>query len=254
MRIATWNVNSIRMRAGRLRGWLAEHQPAVICLQETKVEDSGFPTDLFSSLGYQVAFHGQKSYNGVAIAAKTPLADVAIGLGDPAFDDQTRVIAATVEGLRVVSVYVPNGQQVGIDKYEYKLAWLAKLRAWLDRHDRAQPILLGGDWNVAPADLDVHDPARWAGKIMCSDGERAGIAAIAAWGLTDAFRTLHPDTRAFSWWDYRSAAFFSDRGLRIDHFFVDAAVGARLRECTIDRDARKGHDASDHAPVIMTLA
>lgn len=254
MRVATWNVNSIRARTGRLRAWLAEHQPDALLLQETKVEDSGFPHDLFAELGYHVACHGQKSYNGVAIAAKTPLADVAPGLGEADLADQCRVLAATVDGVRLVSVYVPNGQAVGSDKYTYKLAWFAALRRWLDRHDRAVPLVLGGDWNVAPGDLDVFDPAKWAGKIHCSEPERDGLRALLGWGLVDAFRTLHPDTRAYSWWDYRGGFFWRDDGLRIDHFLVDAAVQARLRACAIDREARKGHDASDHAPVVMTLA
>lgn len=253
MRIATWNVNSIRARAPRLRAWLAEAQPDVLLLQETKVEDAGFPHPLFAEHGYQVCVHGQKSYNGVAIAAKAPLTDVTIGLGDPAFADQARVIAATVDGIRVASVYVPNGQAVGTDKYAYKLAWFAALRRWLDRHDRAQPIVLGGDWNVAPGELDVHDPPRWAGKVLCSEPERAGLAALCAWGLDDAFRSLHPDTRAYSWWDYRGAGFWKDHGLRIDHFLIDDAIAARLSACVIDREARKGPDASDHAPVVMTL-
>ncbi len=253
MRIATWNVNSIRARAPKLRAWLAEAQPDVLLMQETKVEDPGFPGELFEALGYQVAFHGQKSYNGVAIAAKTALTDVVIGLGEPELADQSRLIAATVDGVRVLSIYVPNGQSVGSDKYAYKLAWFAALRRWLDRHDRAVPLVLGGDWNVAPADLDVYDPKKWAGKVLCSEPERDGLRALCGWGLEDAFRRLHPETRAYSWWDYRGAWFWKDQGLRIDHFLIDPTIAARLVECAIDRDARKGQDASDHAPVVMTL-
>ena len=155
MRLATWNVNSIRARAGRLAAWLDAAGPDVVLLQETKVEDAGFPHDLFASRGYQVAIHGQKSYNGVAIAARGAIADVTTGLGEAALDEQARLIAGTVDGVRVASVYVPNGQAVGTDKYQYKLAWLAGLRRWLDRHDRGQPLVIGGDWNIAPDDRDV---------------------------------------------------------------------------------------------------
>lgn len=253
MRLVTWNVNSIRARAARLGAWLDANRPDCICLQETKVEDAGFPHELFTSRGYQVAIHGQKSYNGVAIAALTPITDVTIGLGEAALDDQARLIAGVVDGVRVASAYVPNGQAVGSDKYAYKLAWLAGLGRWLERHDRARPLVLGGDWNIAPADLDVHDPKKWSGEVLCSDAERAAFAALLAWGLTDVFRAHHPALRAFSWWDYRGAQFFKDQGLRIDHFLADAAVAARVTACTIDREARKGQDASDHAPVTVTL-
>lgn len=255
MRIATWNVNSIRARTPKLTGWLQEAKPDVLLLQETKVEDSGFPTALFTDLGYQVSFHGQKSYNGVAIAARSAITDVALGLElEPGkLDEQTRVIAATVDGLRVASIYAPNGQSPGTDKYGYKLAWYAALRRWLDAHDRAQPIVLGGDWNVAPGDLDVYDPKKWAGKIMCSEPERDGWRALCAWGLDDAFRRLNPESTAYSWWDYRGAWFWKDQGLRIDHFLADPTVMARVTACAIDRDARKGQDASDHAPVVLTL-
>jgi exodeoxyribonuclease-3 len=177
MRLATWNVNSIRARAARLGAWLDAARPDCLCLQETKVEDAGFPHELFVSRGYQVAIHGQKSYNGVAIAALTPITDVTIGLGEAGLDDQARLIAGVVDGVRVASVYVPNGQAVGSDKYAYKLAWLAGLRRWLDRHDRAQPLVIGGDWNIAPADRDVHDPKKWAGEVLCSERRAGGAAA-----------------------------------------------------------------------------
>ncbi|MBK9036157.1 MAG: exodeoxyribonuclease III [Myxococcales bacterium] len=253
MRLVTWNVNSIRARAARLTAWLEANRPDCVCLQETKVEDADFPTALFTDLGYHVAIHGQKSYNGVAIAARGAITDVATGLGEVELDEQARLIAATVDGVRVASVYVPNGQAVGTDKYSYKLAWLAGLRRWLDRHDRARPLVLGGDWNIAPDDRDVHDPARWAGDVLCSEPERAGLRALLDWGLVDVFRAQHPDLRAYSWWDYRGVSFFKDQGLRIDHFLADPTVAARVSACTIDREARKGKDASDHAPVIATL-
>lgn len=256
MKLTTWNVNSIRAREGRVRAWLEQARPDVVCLQEIKVESSGFPMALFRELGYaHVELVGQKSYNGVAIASRTPLADVAVGLGDGVDDDQARFLAATVDGVRVVSLYVPNGQAIGSDKYEYKLAWLARLRAWLDRHgDPARPLALCGDWNIAPADLDVHDPAAWAGSIHCSEPERAALANVAAWGLRDAYRAMNPEARAYSWWDYRGVAFFKDHGLRIDYHLLSAPLAARLQACTIDREARKGKDASDHAPVTATFA
>jgi exodeoxyribonuclease III len=254
MRIATWNVNSIRARSARLSAWLDRDRPDVVCLQETKVEDAGFPRELFAERGYHVAFHGQKSYNGVAIAARTPLSAVTTGFGDRALDEQARLIAATVDGVRVVSLYVPNGGDLESDKYPYKLAWLAGLRRWLDRHDRATPLVLGGDWNIAPGDRDVHDPERWRGQVLCSDRERDALQLIADWGVTDVYRSLYPDGGGFSWWDYRGIAFFKDQGLRIDHFFADLAVVGRATACEIQRDERKGKDASDHAPVVMTLA
>jgi len=255
MRLATWNVNSIRARTPRLTAWLAVAQPDVLLLQETKVEDHGFPVALFAEHGYQVVFHGQKSYNGVAIASKSPITDVTLGIADGEFsDDQARVIAGTIDGVRVASLYCPNGQAPGTDKYAYKLAWFAAAQRWLARHDRALPIVLGGDWNVAPGDLDVYDPNKWAGKIMCSQPERDGLAALCAWGLDDAFRRLNPEAREYSWWDYRGAWFWKNEGLRIDHFLVDPTIAARMTGCMIDREARKGQDASDHAPVILTLS
>lgn len=256
MKVTTWNVNSVHARKDNVLDWVERHRPDVLLLQETKVEDAGFPHALFTDLGYQVVIHGQKSYNGVAIAALTTPTDVTIGFGasDAALDEQARLIAATVDGVRVVSVYVPNGQAVGTDKYEYKLAWLAALRRWIDRHDRAQPLVIGGDWNIAPDDRDVHDPKRWAGKVLCSEPERAALRELMAWGLTDVYRAQHPDGRAYSWWDYRTIAFFKDQGLRIDHFLADATIAARVTACAIDREARKGRDASDHAPVSITIA
>jgi exodeoxyribonuclease-3 len=253
VQLATWNVNSIRARLPRVKAWLTAARPDVVCLQELKVEAAGFPMELFAELGYQVALVGQKSYNGVAIAARTPLTDVVVGMGDGVYDDQARFLAATVDGVRVVSLYVPNGQSIGSDKYAYKLAWLARLRGWLDRHDAATPLALCGDWNVAPTDLDVHDPVAWAGSIHCSEPERRAIAKVVSWGLRDTFRALHPEARTWSWWDYRGVAFFKDHGLRIDYHLVNEPLAARLTACTIDREMRKGRDASDHAPVVATF-
>jgi len=254
VRIATWNVNSVRAREPRVRAWLERTQPDVLCLQELKVEETGFPMATFTALGYEVALLGQKSYNGVAIAAKGGLADVVRGFGDGGDDEQARFIVATVRGVRVASLYCPNGQAVGSDKFTYKLEWFARLRRWLATHaDPATPLALCADWNVAPTDLDVHDPARWVGENLVSPPERAALAEVVAWGVTDTFRQLHPDTRAYSWWDHRGVSFFKDYGLRIDAILATPPLAARLTACEIDRAERKGRDASDHAPVTATF-
>lgn len=259
MRIVTWNVNSIRAREARVRAWVEQHQPDVLCLQELKVEDGGFPHDIFAPLGYEVALIGQRSYNGVAIAARGGLGDVVRGFGDGGDDEQARFIAATVTsgaaaGVRVVCCYVPNGQALDSDKFPYKLEWLGRVRRWLDTHvDRNAPLAVCADWNVTPADQDVHDPAKWAGHIHCSEPERAALRGVADWGLTDCYRAANPDGKAYSWWDYRGVAFFKDYGLRIDIIYASQALAARLTGCEIDRAARKGQDASDHAPVIASF-
>ncbi|MBZ0236757.1 MAG: exodeoxyribonuclease III [Deltaproteobacteria bacterium] len=255
MRITTWNINSIRAREKRARAWIAANQPDVLCLQETKVEDGGFPGAMFEELGYRYAHLGQKSYNGVAIAARTELTDVRRGFGDGGDDTQSRFLVATVAGVRVCCLYVPNGQEVGSDKYAYKLEWLARLRRWLEAStERGVPLALCADWNVAMSDLDVHDPAAWAGKNLFSEPERAAMNELLTWGLTDCYRARHPEGRDYSWWDYFGVAFFKNRGLRIDMILANPPLAARLIDCTIDRDARKGQDASDHAPVTATFS
>lgn len=251
MKLATWNINSIRARNTKLAAWLTSVRPDVVCLQETKVEDADFPVDSLSQLGYHVALVGQKSYNGVAIASKIPLVDVAAGFCDGDADDEARVIAATIGALRVVNVYVPNGQELGSDKYAYKLAWYRRLRRYLDR--TATPtssLVLCGDMNVAIDDRDVWSPAHWADKIHCSPKERAALADVTAFGLIDLFRLHHPEGGTYSWWDYRGVSLFKNQGLRIDYIFATKPVADRCTECAIDRDARKGQDASDHAPVV----
>jgi exodeoxyribonuclease-3 len=201
-----------------------------------------------------VVLWGQKTYNGVAIAAREPPTDVARGLDDGGDDTQARLIAATVGGVRVLSAYVPNGQAVGTDKFDYKLEWLARLgRHLAARYRPSDPLILAGDFNVAPADLDVHDPAVWLGQIMCSDLERAALAEVCHFGLADTFRRLHPDQAAFSWWDYRQLAFARNRGLRIDHVLATPPLVERLRAASIDREARKGKQPSDHAPVVVEI-
>ena len=254
MKLVTWNINSIRARTERLLTWIGNERPDVLCLQETKVEDSGFPVEQLRSRGYDVATYGQRSYNGVAIASLAPLADVTRGFGDGEPDDEARLIAATVDDLRVVCIYVPNGQALGTDKFTYKLAWYKRLRRYLDRTATpAQKLVVCGDMNVTADDRDVCDPAKWAGHIHCSADERAALAEVTAFPLVDLYRKHQPEGRAYSWWDYRGVAFFKDQGLRIDYIFATPPMAERCSACTIDRNARKGQDASDHAPVIATF-
>jgi exodeoxyribonuclease III len=254
VKLATWNINSIRAREERLLTWLGQHRPDVLCLQETKVEDAGFPAAALRKAGYEVAIFGQRSYNGVAIASNQPLTDVARGFGDGVDDDEARVIAATTHGMRVVCVYVPNGQDLSSDRYPYKLAWFKRLRAYLERTAAPdQPLAVCGDMNVAPDDRDVWSPEKWQGSIHCSPPERAALAELAGFGLTDAFRFHHGDEKAYSWWDYRGVSFFKDQGLRIDLIYLTQPLVARCTACTIDRSARKGQDASDHAPVVAVI-
>ena len=254
MKLVTWNLNSVRARETRLLAWLAASRPDVVCLQETKVEDASFPVDALRDAGYEVALYGQRSYNGVAIASRTPIRDVTRGFGDGETDDEARVIAATVGGLRVVNVYVPNGQDLQSDKFPYKLAWYGRLRRYLDRiATPATPLVLCGDMNVTADDRDVWSPTQWAGKIHCSPAERAAFAEVVAFGLVDVFRKHAPDGGVYSWWDYRGVAFFKNQGLRIDFILCTQPVADRCSACTIDRNARKGQDASDHAPVTAVI-
>jgi exodeoxyribonuclease-3 len=255
VKLATWNVNSIRARTDRLLVWLGNEQPDVLCIQETKVEDGGFPFDALKKAGYEVVTYGQRSYNGVAIAARRALTDVARGFSDGEPDEEARVIAATAGDLRVICVYVPNGGDLESEKFPYKLAWYKRLRRFLDRTATPeQRVVVCGDTNVTADDRDVWSPEAWAGKIHCSAPERAAFADVMAFGLVDLFRKHNPDGGVYSWWDYRGIAFFKNQGLRIDHILATPPVAAQCTACTIDRNARKGQDASDHAPVIATIA
>lgn len=255
MRVATWNVNSVRARLDHLCDWLAAEQPDVVCLQETKVVDADFPRTPLAEAGYQAEISGQKSYNGVAVLARAGLE-----LGDPVRempgldDPQRRYLAVTVDGVRVVNVYVPNGSEVGSDKYAYKLDWLARLAAHLrDECAAHRRLLLTGDFNIAPADRDVHDPDAWRDKVLCSAPERAAFRELEACGLADLFRSLHPEEPGFSWWDYRMNAFRRDRGLRIDLLLVTAELAACARTCRVDRTPRGWVKPSDHAPVVASF-
>lgn len=255
MKLVTWNINSIRARVDRLRAWIDRERPDVLCLQETKVEDSGFPFETLRAAGYEVATFGQRSYNGVAIASTQPLVDVSRAFGDGQDDDDARAIAATTHGMRVICVYVPNGQDLTSDRYPYKLAWLRRLRAYLDRTAAPdQPLVVCGDMNVTPDDRDVWSPEKWKEQIHCSSPEREALREMLDFGLVDLFRLRNGDAKLYSWWDYRGVSFFKDQGLRIDHLFATQPLADRCTGCTIDRTARKGQDASDHAPVIATFA
>jgi exodeoxyribonuclease-3 len=253
MKIATWNVNSLKVRLPHLLQWLQANPVDVLCLQETKLTDDKFPVAEIHAAGYQVAFSGQKTYNGVAILSKLPITDVV--KNNPRFEDeQQRILAATVDGMRFICAYVPNGQAVDTDKYVYKLAWLASLRDWLAEEMAAhEGLAILGDYNIAPEDRDVHDPAAWAGQVLCSDKERAALTALTELGLTDSFRMFEQADKSFSWWDYRQLGYQKNKGLRIDHILLSAALAKRCTACAIDRVPRKWEQPSDHAPVIATL-
>ena len=253
MKLATWNVNSLKVRLPQVLQWLEANPVDVLCLQETKLTDDKFPVAEIAAAGYQVAFTGQKTYNGVAILSRLPITDVV--KNNPLFDDaQQRIIAATIDGIRIVCAYIPNGQTVDSDKYQYKLKWLEALRSWLEQEHKAHPKLaLLGDYNIAPADADVHDPALWEGQVLCSDAERAAFDRLINLGLKDAFRLFPQEPKGFSWWDYRQLAFRLNKGLRIDHILLSAELAQRCTACTIDRAPRKWEQPSDHAPVIATL-
>jgi len=251
LKIATWNLNSIRARSERVVAWLDANQPDVLCAQETKVVDELFPHEALATIGYRAVVHGQKTYNGVALIARDEISDVVYGFGDATEDPQARFIGGTVCGVRVFSAYVPNGSTVGSDKYQYKLEWLARLRAFLNKNESADtPVLLCGDWNVAPEDRDVHDPQLWEGGLLVSQPERAALQKVVDWGFSDTFRMHCEDAGKFSWWDYRMLGFPKNKGLRIDHIYATESLRARCTESVIDRNERKGKGASDHAPVV----
>lgn len=253
MKIATWNVNSLRVRLPHLREWLISAQPDVVGIQETKCVDEQFPYAELQELGYVAAHNGQKTYNGVALLSRHPLQDVARDL--PGFEDeQKRVIAATVNGVRIVNVYVVNGQAVGSDKYAYKLRWLAALHDYLRAEREQHPSLaVTGDFNIAPAAEDTHDPAIWEGKILCSEPEREGFRRLLDLGLKDSFRLFEQAPESFTWWDYRQAAFRRNMGLRIDHVLLSDALAGHCQSCVVDKVPRRLERPSDHAPVMAHL-
>ena len=253
MRIATWNVNSLKVRLPHLLDWLARQSPDAVCIQETKTEDSRFPRTEIEASGYRVVYAGQKTYNGVAILAREEPHEVQAGI--PGFDDdQKRVIAATVAGTRLICAYVPNGQAVDSEKYQYKLRWLAAFEGWLATEMAGKPRLaVLGDYNIAPADEDVHDPAAWKDQVLCSEPERSAFRRLLALGLKDGFRLFPQPEKSFSWWDYRMMAFRRKMGLRIDHILLSGALADRCTACVIDVEPRKLERPSDHAPVFADI-
>jgi len=252
--VVTWNVNSIRARQERLLAFLARHSPDVVCLQELKVEDAQFPFEALRAAGYHAVTAGQKTYNGVAILSKEEATDVARGLDDGEDDPQARLILATVRGVRIASAYFPNGGEPESPKYPYKLAWMKRLRAYLDRHvDPASPFLLCGDFNVAPTDLDIKNPEHWRASVLANDEIRAALEHVRAHGLEDVFRKHHPGEAIFSWWDYRMLGFPKNDGLRIDHLYATPSIAARSEQAFVDREERKGKAPSDHAPVFCVF-
>jgi exodeoxyribonuclease III len=253
--IATWNVNSVNARLPNVLEWLRAAKPDVVLLQETKCVDAAFPREPVEDLGYNLATHGQKSYNGVAILSRRPIEDVTPGLpGDPA-DEQARYLEATVGGVRVASIYLPNGNPVGTDRFAYKLAWMERLRARAAALlELDEPVVLGGDYNVIPEPADCHDPKAWADDALFQPESRRAFRALLHLGLTDAFRALHPDeARAYSFWDYQRGSFQLDHGVRIDHLLLSPLAADRLASCTIDKEPRGRPKASDHTPVVVEL-
>ena len=254
MKLVTWNVNSLKVRLPQVLQWLEANPVDVLCIQETKLTDDKFPQAEIEAAGYQVAFTGQKTYNGVAILSKHPI--TAIQKNNPQFEDeQQRIIAATIEGIRVICAYVPNGQAPDSDKFQYKLKWFAALENWVREEMTRHPKLaILGDYNIAPEDRDVHDPAAWVGMNLVSPEERTALKNLMALGLSDSFRQFEQADKSFSWWDYRALGFRLNKGVRIDHILLTAELARQCTSCVIDRVPRKWEQPSDHAPVIATLA
>ncbi len=250
MKIATWNVNSLKVRLPHVLQWLETHRPDAVCLQETKSEDHNFPCDALEAAGYHAAYCGQKAYNGVAILARSMPTDVTLGIVDFA-DEQKRLISATVRDKRIICAYIPNGQAVGSEKYEYKLRWLRAFTEWLREELVKYPHLaVLGDYNIAPEDRDVHDPKAWEGQVLCSEPERLAFQALLDLGLHDCFRLFEQPEKSYTWWDYRMNQFKRNMGLRIDHILASHALADTISACTIDVEPRRLERPSDHAPVI----
>jgi exodeoxyribonuclease-3 len=254
VKLATWNVNSLNVRLPHVLDWLHDNPIDVLCLQETKQEDSKFPYDALKAVGYDAIHIGQKTYNGVAIISRHPLSEVQRNI--PNFDDdQQRVIAATINGIRVICAYIPNGQAVDSDKYQYKMRWLNALTNWLKTELVAHPkLILLGDYNIAPEDRDCHDPAAWVGQVLVSPAEREAFQSLVNLGLHDSFRLFEQDEKSFSWWDYRMMGFRRNFGMRIDHILVSDALKSACIAATIDKAPRKLERPSDHTPVLLEIA
>ncbi|MFH1131402.1 MAG: exodeoxyribonuclease III [Pseudomonadota bacterium] len=258
MKLITWNVNSVRVRLPRLLALLARHEPDVVCLQETKVQDEDFPRSEIEAAQYQVESFGQKAYNGVAILSKKAIKGLELGFEGNPVPEQARVISAEVAGVRIVNIYVVNGEEVGTEKFDLKLRWLDALRTWLERkHDPEQPLVMLGDFNIAPADLDVYDPEKWRGRVLFSEPEHQRLKTLLDWGLIDLLRVRDPVGVHYSWWDYRHGAFQRNWGLRIDLILGTQDIAKCCEKVEIDRAERKATTGegkpSDHAPVIALL-
>lgn len=254
LKIVTWNVNSLKVRLSQLLDFLQAESPDIVGLQELKCEDSAFPLLEIEAAGYQVSFNGQKTYNGVALLSKSTQSDLTKQL--PNFEDeQKRVIAATINGIRIINLYVVNGQEVGSEKFDYKLKWLAALEQWLSEEVTKYPnLLVMGDFNIAPDDNDVHDPIFWKDKVLCSKPERAAFQRLLALGLADSFRLIAQPRHTFSWWDYRNQGFERNEGMRIDHLLISQSLNARFNNCAVMLKPRHNERPSDHAPVMLTLS
>jgi exodeoxyribonuclease III len=251
MKMATWNVNSLNVRLAHVSDWLSEHRPDVLCLQETKLEDIKFPFEYFREQGYNAIHNGQKTYNGVAILSPHPIEEIQMNIPDFQ-DEQKRVIAANIKGLRIVCAYIPNGQDLLSDKYSYKLKWLEAFIGWIKRELENNPQLaILGDYNIAPQDIDCHDPVAWQGQVLVSPAERQAFQDLLDLGLSDIFRNFFPNEVQYSWWDYRMAAFRRNLGMRIDHILVSPELLARATTSYIDKAPRQLERPSDHTPVVM---
>lgn len=255
MKVASWNVNSLNVRLPRLLAWLDRQRPDIVCLQETKMEDHRFPTEILQEAGYVSCCHGQKTYNGVAILARRDLGVDDMQCAVPGYDDtQARVIAATINNIRFVCLYVPNGQAVGSEKFEYKMQWCRQVTRYLHEALMAYThVVVAGDFNIAPDDRDVYDPEGWRDQILCSDEERAVFQSWLRLGFQDSFRLFEQPPATFTWWDYRQLGFAKNRGLRIDHILLSERLATACVASGVDREERKGEKPSDHAPVIATL-
>lgn len=254
IKIATWNINSIRARCESVLGWLRKNEPDLLCIQETKVPDEKFPADCFIEAGYHPFFSGQKSYNGVAFLAKVPVDQIQAGFPDLPVDEQKRLMAVTYGGVRVINVYIPNGQLVGSPKFTYKLGFIARLRTYLNQcHQPGEPLVIVGDFNVAPEEIDVYAPKEWEDEVLFHPEARAALAHLKSWGLEDVFRRHHPEGGQYSWWDYRIGAFRRNLGLRIDHIWATSDLAKKCVSCEIDRTPRGEERPSDHAPLIATF-
>jgi exodeoxyribonuclease-3 len=254
LKIATWNVNSLRIRLPQLLDWLKSQRPDILALQETKIPDFDFPSADLDAIGYQAVFAGQKSYNGVAVLSLLPSTEVVTELPGPD-DPQRRLLAVTLGGLRMVNVYVPNGQAVGTDKYAYKLSWLKRLTDYVGEQLVLYPqLIVLGDFNIAPEDRDVHDPQAWTDQVLCSEAERSALRRLLALGLVDTFRLFDQAEATFSWWDYRAAAFRRNLGLRIDLILASPVMAKLCTACRVDKEPRRSERPSDHTPVIAEFA